>query len=240
MRMSDIEYGVADQVATIRLNRPHRRNAFTLAMVDEWRAHLRAAEEDDGVSVVVVTGAGDAFCSGIDLSELQDLDEPLDVVLTERIHGVARTMEATTKPVIAAVRGPAVGAGMDMALMCDLRIADQTATFCEKYVDVGILPGDGGAWLLPRLVGRSRALQLLWTAQVVAAEQAYEWGLVDTLVADGRLTNAVAELASTLVGKRPGLLRAIKSLVREGTGQDLLSALTVVAREQRRLRGRPS
>jgi enoyl-CoA hydratase/carnithine racemase len=238
--MSDIEYSVEDQVATIRLNRAQRRNAFTLAMTAEWRTYLREAEEDDDVSVIVVTGAGDGFCSGIDLSELRDLDEPLDVVLTERIHGVARAMEAMTKPVIAAVRGPAVGAGMDMALMCDLRIADQTATFCEKYVDVGILPGDGGAWFLPRLVGRSRALMLLWTGQVVAAEQAYEWGIVDILVADGRLADATAELTSTLAAKRPGLLRKIKSLVREGTDQDLLSALTSVAREQRRLHGRPS
>jgi enoyl-CoA hydratase/carnithine racemase len=232
----DLEYDVVDRVATIRLNRPQRRNAFTLAMVREWRMRLRAAEEDDDVSVVVVTGAEDAFCAGIDLAELHGLEEPLDVVLTEQIHGVARALQTMTKPVIAAVRGPAVGAGMDMALMCDLRIADRTARFCEKYIDVGILPGDGGAWLLPRLVGRSRALHLLWTAQVVTAEQAYEWGLVDLLVPDGELTDAVAELTSTLLGKPPHLLRKIKSLVRDGTTQDLLSALTAVAVEQRALR----
>ena len=236
--MSDIEYSVVNHVATIRLSRPQRRNAFTLAMVSQWRTFLREAEQDDDVSVVVITGADDAFCSGIDLSELRGLDEPLDVVLTEQIHGVARAMEAMTKPVIAAVRGPAVGAGMDMTLMCDLRIADRTATFCEKYVDVGILPGDGGAWLLPRLAGRSRALHLLWTAQIVTAEQAYQWGIVDILAADGELTGAVVELTSTLTEKPPGLLRGIKSLVRQGTSQDLLSALTAVARDQRELYGR--
>jgi enoyl-CoA hydratase/carnithine racemase len=236
--MSDLEYAVADGVATIRLNRPERRNAFTLAMIDAWREHLRCAEDDDNVSVVVVTGAGNAFCSGIDLSALRGLDEPLDVVLTERIHGVARAMESVSKPVIAAVRGPAVGAGMDMALMCDMRIADSTATFCEKYVDVGILPGDGGAWLLPRIVGRSRALHLLWTAQVVSAEEAYGWGLVDVLVPDGQLPIVVAQLAETLAAKRPDLLRTIKSLVRAGADTDMLSALNAVAREQRRLRAR--
>jgi len=236
--MSDLEYAVVDGVATIRLNRPERRNAFTLAMIDEWRTHLRSADDDDDVSVVVVTGAGDAFCSGIDLTALRGLEEPLDVALTERIHGVARAMEALSKPVFAAVRGPAVGAGMDMALMCDMRVADSTATFCEKYVDVGILPGDGGAWLLPRIVGRSRALHLLWTAQVVSAEDAYGWGLVDVLVPDGQLDDAVAQLAGALAAKRPELLRTIKSLVRNGTGTDLLSALNAVAREQRRLRAR--
>lgn len=234
--MSDLEYQVSDGVATIKLNRPARRNAFTLAMIEEWRTHLRAAEYDDAVTVVVVTGAGDAFCSGIDLGELRSLAQPLDVVLTEQIHGVARAIEALSKPVIAAVRGPAVGAGMDMALMCDLRVADRTATFCEKYIDAGILPGDGGAWLLPRIVGRSRALHLLWTAQVVDAQQAHEWGIVDVLVADGQLDTAVGELTATLTAKRPELLRTIKSLVRAGAEQDLLSSLNTVAREQRRIR----
>jgi enoyl-CoA hydratase/carnithine racemase len=231
-----VEYSVTEGVATIRLNRTDKRNAFTLEMVSEWAASLRRAEADASVRVVVVTGAGDAFCSGIDVSVLSESPEPIDVLLAERIHAVARAVECLSKPLIAAVRGPAVGAGMDMALMCDIRVADQTATFCAKYIDIGILPGDGGAWLLPRLVGRARALRLLWTAERVTAEEAMGYGIIDTLVDDGDLDAAVGELAARLAAKPPELVRAIKRLVRRGVNEDLLSSLNAVAAEQRRIR----
>jgi enoyl-CoA hydratase/carnithine racemase len=234
-----IEFDRGDRVATIRLNRPARRNAFTLAMIAQWRRYLREAQDDDGVSVIILTGAGDSFCSGIDLAELKAVregDDELDAILTEHIHGVARAMEAVTKPIIAAVRGPAVGAGMDMSLMCDLRIADATATFCERYIDVGILPGDGGGWLLPRIVGMSRALRLLWTAETLSAADAHRVGIVDVLVADGELGDAVADITGQLASKPRVLLQAMKTVVRAGVRQDFLSSLNFVAQEQRKLR----
>src|ERR1700737_3350538 len=155
--MADLEYEVKHGVGTILLNRPHRKNAFTLEMIDEWAAVLVAARTDQDVRALVLTGAGDGFCSGVDLDALNHRasSSPLDVKrnLTDRIHRVAYALQDLDKPIIAAVNGVAVGAGMDMALMCDIRLAARSARFSEGYVRVGLVPGDGGCYFLPRLVG---------------------------------------------------------------------------------------
>ncbi|MDT7695274.1 MAG: hypothetical protein QOI75_4641, partial [Pseudonocardiales bacterium] len=155
--MADLEYTVADGIGTILLNRPHRKNAFTLDMIDTWARALRDARTDPDVRVVVLTGAGDAFCSGVDLDRRQDATPatPLERKenLTERIHRIPFALEDLDKPVIAAINGVAVGAGMDMALMCDMRIMARSARLSEGYVRVGLVPGDGGCYYLPRLVG---------------------------------------------------------------------------------------
>jgi enoyl-CoA hydratase/carnithine racemase len=236
--IDDLQLLRDDRVATLRLNRPRRRNAFTLAMVAAWRELLLELQEDDGVSVIVLTGAGDSFCSGIDLDELRrvrDGGDHLDAILTEQIHGVARALEAIRKPVIAAIRGAAVGAGMDMALMCDLRIADRTATFCERYIDVGIMPGDGAAWMLPRLIGVPQTLRLLWTADMVNADEASRLGIVDLVVDDGALEAEVDELVHRIAAKPPRLLEMMKTAVRQAQRQDFLTSLNEVALMQRTL-----
>ena len=134
--MPDIELVVADGVGTITLNRPARKNAFTFEMIDEWELLLRRARTDDDIRVVVLRGAGDDFCSGVDLDVFLPPDEePAGALtrrrqLTDRIHRIAIALEDLDKPVIAAMRGVAVGAGLDMALMCDLRIVAESATFC--------------------------------------------------------------------------------------------------------------
>jgi len=168
--MADLEYTVDGKVATILLNRPHRKNAFTLPMIDDWADALREVTADDGVRALVLTGAGDAFCSGIDLGDLSGVEPtPLDRkrMLTHRIHRIALALEDLDKPVVAAVKGPAVGAGMDMALMCDMRFAGESARFSEGYIRVGLVPGDGGCFWLPRLVGVAKALELLLTGDFV-------------------------------------------------------------------------
>ncbi len=155
--MADIEYAVEEYVATITLNRPERKNAFTTAMVDAWADALVAASGDEQVRAVVVTGADGAFCSGVDLAEFKGaVRAPAEEkrFLTDHVHRVARAVEALDKPLIAAVDGAAVGAGMDMALMCDYRVGSRTARLAEAYIRIGLVPGDGGAWLLPRIVGR--------------------------------------------------------------------------------------
>lgn len=182
--MPDLEYEVTDQVATIRLNRPAQRNAFTLPMVDEWAERLAEAQRDHRVHVIVVTGTGEGFCSGIDLSWLDDTEQsPLErkQTLTDHIHRVPLALETIDKPVIAAVNGAAVGAGLDMALMCDLRLASTTARMAMSYVKVGLVPGDGGCWLLPRLIGLPRALELLWTGDTITAEHAERLGMVNSV-----------------------------------------------------------
>lgn len=232
--MSDLEYTVADGVGTILLNRPHRKNAFTLDMLDRWAEALRSARTDPDVRVVLVTGAGGAFCSGVDLDDFAEITTTLgrQQVLQDRVHRVAAAALDLDKPLIAAVDGVAVGAGMDMALACDLRLASTRARFSEGYVRVGLIPGDGGAHLLPRIVGQARALELLWTGRFVEADEALSLGLVLSLHSAADFPAAVDDLCRRLAAGPPVAIRAIKRLVRNGERVDFLTSLSMVAAEQ--------
>lgn len=233
--MSDLEYSVDGAVATILLNRPDRKNAFTLNMVDDWAAALERAGGDDSVRVVVLTGAGDAFCSGVDLDDFKgEKRGPLQEkeLLTGRVHRVARAMASLSKPVIAAVNGVAVGAGMDMSLMCDIRIANRSARFSEGYIRVGLVPGDGGCYFLPRIVGASTALRLLWTGEFVDADRALAMGLVSDVVGDGDLMTEVYSLADTIAGRAPVAVETIKRAVYQGFDQTLDAALDSISSHQ--------
>src|ERR1041384_8076061 len=175
--MSELLYDVKDKVATITLNRPDKLNAFTREMLDGWQASLIKAQNDDGVNVVIVTGAGRAFCSGGDVGRMRE-GEPSALdgknCLWEGVHRVPKQLEQMDKPVIAMVNGLAVGAGMSM--MCDIRIAAESARFSTGYVKVGLVPGDGYTYFLPRLVGAAKALELLWTPAFIEAPPALDLG----------------------------------------------------------------
>ena len=232
--MADLEYTVADGIGTILLNRPHRKNAFTLDMLDAWADALRSARTDEAVRVVLVTGAGGAFCAGVDLDDFAEITTTLDrqAVLQNRVHRVAAAALDLDKPLIAAVDGVAVGAGMDMALACDIRLASTRARFSEAYVRVGLLPGDGGAHLLPRIVGQARALELLWTGRFVEAQEALDLGIVLSLHEPEELAESAGELCRRLAAGPPVAIRAIKRLVRNGERVDFMTSLSMVAAEQ--------
>ncbi|MBB3085545.1 enoyl-CoA hydratase/isomerase family protein [Geodermatophilus sabuli] len=230
--MPDLEYTVDGGVGTILLNRPHAKNAFTLEMVEAWAAALRSARTDPDVRVVVVTGAGDAFCAGIDLSVLEAVgDEPLALksMLTGGVHEVARAVDELSKPVIAAVNGAAVGAGMDMALMCDIRVLSQSARLSEGYIRVGLVPGDGGCYYLPRLVGMSKALELLWTGDFVDAEEALRIGLATKVYADADFTDAYRTFATRLAEQPPINVAMIKRAAQQSVHSDLRTALDLIS-----------
>ncbi|SEL79305.1 enoyl-CoA hydratase/isomerase family protein [Streptacidiphilus jiangxiensis] len=230
--MADLEYTVRDGIATILLNRPERKNAFTMAVVNAWADALLQADQDPEVRVVVVTGAGGSFCSGVDLSEFKGEERtPLaeKQLLTRNVHRVALALEGLDKPVIAAVTGPAVGAGMDMALLCDLRFAGRSARFSEGYIKVGLVPGDGGCWLLPRVVGTSTALRLLWTGDFVGADEALRIGLVDEVHEDEDLMDAVHAYAARLAERPPVAVQTIKRAVRQGARHDLRTHLDLIS-----------
>ncbi|AKS35308.1 enoyl-CoA hydratase/isomerase family protein [Mycolicibacterium goodii] len=232
--MADLEYTVADGIGTILLNRPHRKNAFTLEMLDAWAAALREARTDPDVRVVLVTGAQGSFCSGVDLDDFAEITTTLgrQQVLQDRVHRVAAAAQDLDKPLIAAVDGVAVGAGMDMALACDLRLASTRARFSEGYVRVGLIPGDGGAHLLPRIVGQARALELLWTGRFVEADEALALGLVLSVHSPDEFPEAVSSLCRQLAAGPPVAIRAIKRLVRNGERVDFMTSLSMVAAEQ--------
>ena len=197
--MADLEYSVADGIGTIRLNRPERKNAFTLDMVDRWAAVLGEARADPEVRVLILTGTGDAFCSGVDLERRNEGRPATPLarkqVLSDQVHRIALAMEDLDKPVIAAINGTAVGAGLDMALMCDMRIMARSARASEGYIRVGLVPGDGGCYYLPRLVGVAKALELLLTGDFIDAAEAARIGLVNHVVDEAELDNAVQALA---------------------------------------------
>lgn len=230
--MADLEYSVADGVGTILLNRPDRKNAFTLEMIDDWVDALQDAAGDESVRALVLTGAGGAFCSGIDLGRLENVEPtPLDRkrMLTHRIHRVALALEDLDKPVIAAVHGPAVGAGMDMALMCDLRIAGESARFSEGYIRVGLVPGDGGCFWLPRLVGLAKALELLLTGDFVDGREAERLGLVNHCYPDDQVMAKTYELAKRFAGLPPVAVGVIKRATYQSLRLDLRTHLDLIS-----------
>ena len=188
--MSDLLYEVKDKVATITLNRPDKLNAFTGDMIEAWARSLGEAQRDDSVNVVIVTGAGRAFCSGGDVGRMRS-GEPTALdgknSLWEGVHRVPKQLEQMDKPVIAMVNGLAVGAGMGMCVMCDIRVAAESARFSTGYVRVGLVPGDGDTYFLPRLVGAAKALELLWTADFIEAPEAHRLGIVQRVVPDAQL-----------------------------------------------------
>ena len=227
-----LRYTVDSGVATILLDRPARKNAFTLELIDAWVDRLQLAARSNDVRVVVITGAGDSFCSGIDLSVLQKIERtPLAQkrMLTERIHKVAFALEDIGKPVIAAIRGAAVGAGLDMALLCDMRIAGESAMLSEGYIKVGLVPGDGGAWLLPRIVGSAKAMELLMTGDFVDAQEALRLGMVNRVVPDAEVLTATYDLARKIAAAPPVQISMIRRLVRQSERIDLRTHYDLVS-----------
>jgi 2-(1,2-epoxy-1,2-dihydrophenyl)acetyl-CoA isomerase len=234
--VSDLEFAVKDGVATARLNRPAKKNALSEEMVRELARALREAQDDPAVRVFIVTGAGDAFCSGGDLGRRAREGEgttptPLQrkTRLQQGAHRVALAVEAFDKPLIAAVNGPAVGAGMDLSLMCDLRFAARSARFAEAYIRVGLLPGNGGAYFLPRIVGAASALELLWTGDFIDAGEALRIGLVNRVYDDDKLMAETLAFAARLAAGPPIQQRLVKRLVYQSLLTDLRTSLELVS-----------
>lgn len=191
MDFETIIYEKADGIATITLNRPERMNAFTSQMIDEWYAALQDAHGDTDVKVVIVTGSGRGFCAGADVqggklsSGLVDANRSRVETrnwLRDGVQRIPRLVSLMDKPYIAAVNGAAVGAGMDMASMCDIRFAADSARFGMTYVRMGIIPGDGGCYYLPRIVGMAKALDMIWTGRIIDAQEALDMGYVSAVV----------------------------------------------------------
>ncbi|MDO8278437.1 MAG: enoyl-CoA hydratase-related protein [Burkholderiaceae bacterium] len=223
----------SDGVAVLTLNRPGRLNAFNREMIDSWRAAVEDAFADTAVRVLVVTGAGRAFCAGGDADEMNTLPD-MDSMdkknnLWEHIHRIAMAMDRSDKPVIAAVNGTARGAGCDMALMCDLRIAAQSATFAESYIDFGLIAGDAGAYFLPRIVGVARALELFWTGRVVDSAEAERIGLVNRVVPDAQLLDTALELAALIASQPEKAVQMYKRTVYQSQAMALTTHLDMVS-----------
>jgi enoyl-CoA hydratase/carnithine racemase len=226
-------------IVTLTLNQPESRNPLTgNTAVPEFVAACQEITADFSVRVVIVTGAGTAFCSGGNVKDMQKYaDEaiaPLAICQEYRrgIQQLSLALYNLEVPTIAAVNGAAIGAGCDLACMCDIRIASEKARFAESFIKVGIVPGDGGAWLLPRVVGRSKAAELSFTGDMLDAHQALECGLVSRVVAHDQLMTAARELADRIAANPGPTLRLTKRLLREGEHLRLDSLLELSAAYQ--------
>jgi enoyl-CoA hydratase/carnithine racemase len=226
-------------VLTLTMSQPETRNALTgNTAVDEFVQACAEIRQDRGVRVVILTGEGPVFSSGGNVKDMQRFFQQQiapEAIREEYRNGIQRLPRALYNldvPVIAAVNGPAVGAGLDLTCMCDIRIASEKATFAESFVRVGIVPGDGGAWLLPRAVGRAKAAEMAFTGEAISAQEALECGLVSRVVAPEALMETATGIARKIAANPGGVLRMTKRLLREGESASLDSLLEISASYQ--------
>ncbi|MFT6774469.1 MAG: enoyl-CoA hydratase/carnithine racemase [Paracoccaceae bacterium] len=224
------------RIATVTLNRPDTRNALSADVVDGLVSALEACQNDPAISCIILTGAGKSFSSGGNLHEIKALTADQHMTEAELanwyqtgIQRIPMTMEAIDVPVIAAVNGHAIGAGCDLTAMADMRIAAEDAIFAESFLRVGIIPGDGGAWFLPRVVGAARANQMLYTAEGVDAATALAWGLVSSVVPNADLMAAAHAMAQKVVAQPPAAIRMAKRLMRAARTMPLDDHLKMAA-----------
>jgi enoyl-CoA hydratase/carnithine racemase len=235
-----IRYEQAGPIVTITLDDPDARNA--LSTFEQWRELVQAIDRvqaDMSVKCLILTGAGTAFCAG---GNVKDMQAKIGIASGDayRIREGYRTgiqqiplaMARLDVPAIAAVNGPAIGAGCDLACMCDIRIGSERARFAESFVKVGIVPGDGGAWLLQRIVGYAKAAELTFTGDTISAQEALQCGLVSKIVADAELMPEAMKLAERIAANAGPAVRMAKRLMREAQHQRLESLLEISAAYQ--------
>ena len=210
-------YELADGVGTVTLNRPASLNAFSTPMQRELAALIAQFADDDAVRAVILTGAGRAFCAGGDIAEMEGAAEPVPLDSRRKLHRMLTTvlmpLVKLEKPVIAAVNGAAVGAGMNLALAADIMLASSTAKFSQAFVKVGLVPDTGGLYLLTRLVGLNRAKELCFTGRMVAADEALALGLANRVVASDELMPAARTLARELADGATAAIGLTKTLL---------------------------
>jgi enoyl-CoA hydratase len=228
---SFINFQKKDHIARITLNRPSAGNIIGVQMGQEVGEVCKEINGDDDVYVVVITGAGDVFCVGSELEKSFESQKKLsrrDEEIGTQVS-IVPLLAGIEKPVIAAINGDAIGQGLELALACDLRIASEKARFGFPNVANGVIPTDGGTQLLPRIIGKGKALELIFTADIIDAKEALDIGLVTTTVSPEKLNAEVEKLAKTIASKAPIALRYIKEAVSKGLDLTLEQGLRLEA-----------
>jgi 2-(1,2-epoxy-1,2-dihydrophenyl)acetyl-CoA isomerase len=231
-----------EHICTITLNRPERFNACSRQLTADLGAALKIAADHDDVRVVILIGAGRAFCAGQDLAELKDSyaqGEPPELgrILHERYNPVIERMGAMRQPIIGAINGIAAGAGCSLALACDMRIGSENAAFMEAFINVGLAPDAGSTYFLPRLTGHAVAMEMCCTGRKIEADEALRLGLVNRIVPADRLMEEALSLARTIASKSAPAIAATKRLLNQSLTASLDWQLTSEAEAQDALAG---
>ena len=237
---TDAQLEINDRVATLKFNRDDVRNALTgTALVVDIVTVAQWINSESSISCLIITGNGKAFCSGGNLKEMRDGDgtfsgTPAQIAEKYRrgIQRMSLALHALEVPVIAAVNGPAMGAGFDLACMCDLRLGCEHTLFQETFINLGLIPGDGGAWFLQRLVGYQKAAELTFSGRSVAPEEALKLGLLLEIVPAGQLLTKAMELARSFAAKAPQALRMTKRLMKSAQRLELADFLDLCSSYQ--------
>lgn len=228
-----IRLEVVDAIATITLDRPAALNALTVAMKQELLAAFRTVGRDRAVRVVVLTGAGRAFCAGQDVKERLEPDAaPLAVELRERYNPIIRAMHTLDQPIVGAINGIAAGAGASLAFACDIRLAAEGASFLLAFGRLGLVPDSGATWFLPRLVGSAKAAELALLGDPLSAADAERFGLVARVVPADRLAQEARDVAARLAELAPRALALTRRALRRSWSVDLDTALEDEAFDQ--------
>lgn len=238
--MSLLQIDTADHVTTLTLNRPESMNPLGAAGDgDAFVAACDAINADLDVRCVILTGAGSAFSAGGDIKAMKEKTGNFGGTAPEiadgyrnNIHKILRALYSLRVPLIAAVNGPAIGLGCDLACLADMRIASEKAKFGVTFLKLGIIPGDGGTWILPRIIGEARAAELFYTGDVIDAPTALDWGLVSRVLEHDSLTDEALGLAAKVAAMPPHALRQAKNLMRQGRSTTYDAALEMAANAQ--------
>lgn len=223
----------------VTLDNPEQSNAISLEMVDSLTQVLKFADFDPAVRVIVLKGEGSAFCAGGDVKAMQNRtgmfageSNELRMRYMHGIQQIPKTIEDLSTPVIAMVNGPAIGAGCDLAMMCDLRIGSVKSKFGETFVKLGLVPGDGGTFFLQRVIGYSRAMQMSLTGDLIAGEEAHRWGLLNYFVPEEQLDAETAKLADKIAVNAPVAVQMTKKAMKTAYLNDLHTVLDLSAAYQ--------
>jgi enoyl-CoA hydratase len=220
----------SDSVAIIRLNRPEKRNALSREMIAALAEIFRSIDDQTDPRAVILTGAGNAFCAGTDISELTELDNEHAREVSERGQALCNQIESCVVPVIAAINGVAAGGGCELALACHLRIAASDAQFSLPETKLGVIPAYGGTQRLPREIGEGRAVEMMLTGRTMSAAEALEFGLVNNVVPPAELLAAAESLAQEIAQLAPLAIRACLQAVTRGTELPLAEGLALEAK----------
>lgn len=237
---SPLAVSTEDFVQTWTINVPEVGNAITgTDVISAFENNVDVANRDNTVRAVILTGVGKIFSAGGNVREMADREGIFGLPAIDQrrayIDGIQRIPRALSRlevPLIAAVNGAAIGAGCDLAMMCDIRIASERASFAESFVQLGLIPGDGGTWFLPRSVGYARAAEMTFTGERIDAETAREWGLVSRVVPHDELLSDARALANRIAVNPPHALRMAKRLLQESVAGSLESTLAMAAAMQ--------